>query len=219
MLKDIKLGFQLLKYSYRLKTNIIVTGLILAVGMVVEIFSKGTSLVGGVYFMLVGTFVYQMIMSMDISQMIQSTGMKKRLQLIIPVISSTLVYMVIYTFLVIERAILIRQGAADRDQLMYTLFTIIVVMVTMFLFISISYKFFAAGIVVFLVTFTIAFFGLQIAYGTSVSAFICNMKYGIFVILGYAVILFGAVLEYFIGKLLYKNPLSEFAFRGMFRDV
>lgn len=93
MLKDVKLGFQLLKYSYRLNSNIMISGAILLIGVLVEILSKGTSLIGGVYFMLAGMFVYQLILSMDISQMIQSTGMKKRLQLTIPVIASTLVYM------------------------------------------------------------------------------------------------------------------------------
>lgn len=113
MLKDVKLGFQLLKYSYRLNSNIMISGAILLIGVLVEILSKGTSLIGGVYFMLAGMFVYQLILSMDISQMIQSTGMKKRLQLTIPVIASTLVYMGIYTFLVIERAVLIHLGVAD----------------------------------------------------------------------------------------------------------
>ena len=134
MLKDVKLGFQLLKYSYRLNSNIMISGAILLIGVLVEILSKGTSLIGGVYFMLAGMFVYQLILSMDISQMIQSTGMKKRLQLTIPVIASTLVYMGIYTFLVIERAVLIHLGGADRDVLMYTLFNIIAVIFTMFLF-------------------------------------------------------------------------------------
>lgn len=219
MLKDVKLGFQLLKYSYRLKSNIMISGAILLIGVLVEILSKGTSLIGGVYFMLAGMFVYQLIMSMDISQMIQSTGMKKRLQLTIPVIASTLVYMGIYTFLVIERAVLIYQGVADRDVLMYTLFNIIAVIFTMFLFTSICYKYYVVGLIVFLVTFLIAFSGLQMASSSDFAAFICNMNYGIFVVLGYAVILFGAALEYFIGKLLYKKPLSEFAFRGMFRDA
>ena len=219
MLKDVKLGFQLLKYSYRLNSNIMISGAILLIGVLVEILSKGTSLIGGVYFMLAGMFVYQLILSMDISQMIQSTGMKKRLQLTIPVIVSTLVYMGIYTFLVIERAVLIHLGVADRDVLMYTLFNIIAVIFTMFLFTSICYKYYVAGLIVFLATFLVSFSGLQMGSGSDFAAFICNMNYGVFVILGYAVILFGAALEYFIGKLLYRKPLSEFAFRGMFRDA
>ena len=52
MLKDVKLGFQLLKYSYRLNSNIMISGAILLIGVLVEILSKGTSLIGGVYFML-----------------------------------------------------------------------------------------------------------------------------------------------------------------------
>lgn len=38
-------------------------------------------------------------------------------------------------------------------------------------------------------------------------------------LLGYIAIFAGGELEILIGELLYKKPLSEFAFRGFFRDA
>ena len=38
-------------------------------------------------------------------------------------------------------------------------------------------------------------------------------------LLGYIPIFAGGALEILIGELLYKKPLSEFAFRGFFRDA
>ena len=38
-------------------------------------------------------------------------------------------------------------------------------------------------------------------------------------LLGYIAIFAGGAIEILIGELLYKKPLSEFAFRGFFRDA
>ena len=38
-------------------------------------------------------------------------------------------------------------------------------------------------------------------------------------LLGYIAIFAGGAFEILIGELLYKKPLSEFAFRGFFRDA
>ena len=78
MLKDIKLGFKLLKYGYRLKLNVIMLVFFAIFGIASEIFSKGTSIIGGVYFMMSGMFTFQLIMSMDVSELIQSTSLKKK---------------------------------------------------------------------------------------------------------------------------------------------
>ena len=76
MLKDIILGFKLVKYGYKLKENIFMLVIFTAIGLFVEIQSKGTSIIGGLYFMLVGMFAYQLIMSVDVSEYIQPSAMK-----------------------------------------------------------------------------------------------------------------------------------------------
>lgn len=124
MLKDIKLGFKLLRYGYKLKLNVIMFVFFAVIGIASDIMSKGTSIIGGVYFMMCGMFTFQLIMSMDVSELIQSTSLKKKLQIYIPVMSSTVINLVVFTFLVIERVILIQNSVADKKQLIFTLFTL-----------------------------------------------------------------------------------------------
>ena len=107
MIKNLKTGFKLLKYSYKCKMNLILLALFTVVGLVMEISSHGTNMLGGFYFMLSGMYAYQMIVSMDISGMVQSSAMKKRLQINLPVFVSTVLYIILYTVLVIERVILV----------------------------------------------------------------------------------------------------------------
>ena len=72
MLKDIKLGFKLLRYGYKLKLNVIMFVFFAVIGIASDIMSKGTSIIGGVYFMMCGMFTFQLIMSMDVSDGKQS---------------------------------------------------------------------------------------------------------------------------------------------------
>ena len=219
MIKNLKTGFKLLKYSYKCKMNLILLALFTVIGLVSEISSHGTSMLGGFYFMLSGMFTYQMIISMDISGMVQSSAMKKRLQISMPVFVSTVLYIILYTVLVIERIILVHVNPQDKDRLMFNLFTIVMMLFIMFIFSAISYKYFVAGFVIFLALLvgTLLVLDKVCMYGGY--EFICNMGFGTFIIIGYAVILAGGAIEYLIGKLLYKKPLSEFAFREIFRDA
>ena len=66
MLKDIKLGFKLLRYGYKLKLNVIMLVFFAVFGIASDIMSKGTTIIGGVYFMMSGMFTFQLIMSMDV---------------------------------------------------------------------------------------------------------------------------------------------------------
>lgn len=208
MLKDIKLGFKLLRYGYKLKLNVIMLVFLTVIGIASDIMSKGTTIIGGIYFMMSGMFTFQLIMSMDVSELIQSTSLKKKLQIYIPVMSSTVINLVIFTFLV-----------ADKTQLIYTLFTIDVVLLIVYLYTSICYKYYVLGFIAFMVLFMGVFTVLSGAAFVPVSNAVFKLGLPVVALLGYIAIFAGGALEILIGELLYKKPLSEFAFRGFFRDA
>mgnify|MGYP004454015241 FL=1 len=219
MLKDLKMGFQLMKYGYKIKMNVIMMVVILALGIVAEISSKGTSFLGGFYLMMTGMFAYQLIMSMDISEMVQSSAAKRKLQVGLPVVASTVVYLASYTFLLVERVILIYQNPQSKEELLYTLFTILLIMITVYIFSSICYKYFVAGFILFLILFIGVDTGAVILWNNGIGAWLCQIGLGWLAVLGYAVVLLGGGIEYLLGSLLYRKPLSEFAFRGIFKDA
>ena len=67
MFKKIKLGLTLVKYGFRPGINLEMCILFLAIGVVLEISSKGTNIIGAFYFLLTGVYIYHMIESMSIS--------------------------------------------------------------------------------------------------------------------------------------------------------
>ena len=162
---------------------------------------------------------YQLIMSMDVSELIQSTSLKKKLQIYIPVMSSTVINLVVFTFLVIERVILIQNSVADKKQLIFTLFTLDVELLTVYLYTSICYKYYVLGFIVFMVLFMGVFTVFSGAAFVPVSNAVFKLGLPVVALLGYIAILAGGAFEILIGELLYKKPLSEFAFRGFFRDA
>lgn len=215
MLKDIKLGFKLLKYGYKLKLNVIMLVFFAIFGIASEIFSKGTSIIGGVYFMMSGMFTFQLIMSMDVSELIQSTSLKKKLQIYIPVLASTVINLILFTIFVVERVVLIQMGVADKTQIIYTLFMLDVILLITYLYTSICYKYFVLGFILFMVMFMALDNSAFMGFADTIAA----LGLPVVALLGYIAIFAGGAFEILIGELLYKKPLSEFAFRGFFRDA
>ena len=218
MLKEIILGFKLVKYGYKLKENIFMLVIFTAIGLFVEIQSKGTSIIGGLYFMLVGMFAYQLIMSVDVSEYIQTSAMKRKLQLTIPVITSTALYLFIFTFIIIEKCILINMYPENQKMLIMSLVQLELFMLIVFAFSSICYKYFLLGFLLFIVLDFAVIIISSFLFNTPFASTVLSIPFGVFAVTGYLVIFIGAVLEYIIGSKLYNKPLSQFAFKGLLKD-
>ena len=149
-MKDLILGFKLLRYGYKLKTNVMMLGLFTAIGLLIEISSHGTNILGGFYFMLTGMFAYQMIIYMNASDYVQSSVMKRKLEVGMPVIVSTVVYLVLFTILVVEKYILIRMYPENTENYLDTLFMIIFILFGAMIFCGVCYKYFVASFIVFM---------------------------------------------------------------------
>lgn len=212
-MKDLILGFKLLRYGYKLKTNVMMLGLFTAIGLLIEISSHGTNILGGFYFMLTGMFAYQMIIYMNASDYVQSSVMKRKLEVGMPVIVSTVVYLVLFTILVVEKYILIRMYPENTENYLDTLFMIIFILFGAMIFCGVCYKYFVASFIVFMLVImtcmsTISHISDVISLGLVKLA-----------VLGYAAILLGGVIEYLISSLLYRKQLSEIAMSGLSKSM
>lgn len=219
MFKQIKLGLNMIKYGYRLGVNNLMLFIFLAIGLLVEVSSKGTNLIGGFYFLLIGLFVYQLITSLTLSHFVQASPAKKRLQINIPVITSTMIYLIIFTILLLERVVLIQIHPELQEQISCVLLNIIIFLIMALIYSGICYKLFVAGTALFLVLIFTSFPFVQIIYEKLLYGLSGNVQLAILAILGYIGIILGGLLEYGIGCLLYKKPLSEFAFKGLMKGM
>ncbi|MCR5144979.1 MAG: hypothetical protein K6B67_06700 [Lachnospiraceae bacterium] len=216
MLKDLKLGFKLLRYGYKIKMNIVIVAIFLAIAIIVEYTSQGENVIGGFYLMLIGMFVYQMVISTDISAFVASSPMQRKLQVNIPVITSTAAYLLLYTVLLIERVFMIKAFPEREYELINSLIMILIMLFVANIYCAICFKYYAIG---FILLFVFSFF-VGFTFGVNgIDMFMVNLPLSIVGIIGYGVIFAGAGVQYAIGSLLYRKPLSEFAFRGIFKDM
>lgn len=217
MLNEIKLGFKLLKYGYRLKFNIFIMGLIFTIGLVTEIASKGTNYIGGAYFMICAMFGFQFVCSVGLSEYIQSTGVKKKLSVDVPVLLHAVLSLFTLLLIVIERAMLI-QFYPENEIMVIKMFIIVVTFnVATHIYTGICYKYFFVGVVIF----TAMFVGLLTFFNYSLSGYSAwihiNHGIGYYALIAFVITLVAIAIEYVICSLLYRKPLSEYAFRGMIK--
>lgn len=213
-LNEIKLGFTLLKYGYKIKQNIVMIVIFLLIGLATEIGSKGSNMIGAFYLMLVGIFGYQMIISMDLTGFVQSSYMKKAIQTKVPVAASFVINVVMYTIIVLEKWFFFR-----GDEELFTANKCILMVVGALLFVEfiymgICYKYYALGTILFCMCAGFVG-GANVIIAERFMPEIQNTPYSVFVIGGYAVIILGTFIQYGLSVLLYKKDLSKFAFRGI----
>lgn len=220
MLKDLITGFKLLKYGYKIKLNLAMIAIFIVIGVVVEVGSGGGNVIGGFYFMILGMFAYQMIISMDVSTYVASSPMQRKLQLTIPVITSTVFYMVIYTFLLIEKSVLIHLHPEKEDVYVGTLTMMLTFMVATFIFVAVCFKYYWLGFILMMaMVFGSQFFMMNIFMNENGDIAVGMINFPVIAAAGYVIIILGGLLEYGIARLLYRKPLSEYAFRGVFKDA
>lgn len=218
MLKEIKIGFTMLNYSYQLKYNLIVCAIILIVGFVVEYVTKGTNVIGAFYMTLLGMYSYQFIVSMTLSEFIQTTPYKYKLQVTIPSLCSFVIYMITYTLVIIEKHFMMAANPNRYEDYVMGICMLIVFLGCSFIFTAVMYKYFYAGMILFIVMIMFFSSGFSFFWYTGLSEVMCKIGATNLLIAGYFVVMLGCLCQYFVSKALYRVSLSERAFKNMFKD-
>lgn len=219
MIKELKKAFAIARYGLRFKTQIVFGLIFLAIGLLVDIFSRGSTYLGGFYIVLSGMFIYQLIISMDGSTLIQSSSYKRKIQTKYPFLAVIPVTAVFFTIIVVIHSLMAFKTYPDisavdnyNRQGLYILTMGAMMMLTMIYF-GICYKYFMVGMLLLFV---------MVMPLSTASSMLSNwaMEQGreifkLYFCIPAAYILFaiGAVLMYVLSVALYKKPLSKLAVR------
>lgn len=215
MINDSIMGFRLTKYGLKVKLQLGMAAFFFAIGLFIDIMSKGSSYIAGFYVVLAGMFIFQCIISMDASTLIQSSGYKKKIQTSFPYMAVIPLVTVFYTILAVAHGIMAGYPIDGRTltesyniQVAY-LFAMSILLFITLLYFGICYKFFMVGMI------------LLIATIMPLSMFISKYEEWIFstfslsqvIILGYILIAVGFVVSVLLSKAFYRKPLSRLAVR------
>ena len=212
MINKIKTGIMLCRYGFSFKSNVAGALIFMVLGIVMQInMINGMSFLGSMYIVLSAVFMYQLICSVTISTMIQTSGYKKQLQTLIPTITSVPFMMLMYTVCVIMYYFM--KSGSEEYAIKNLLLTAIFVFF-MEIYTGTAYKYFVVSLGVMLVSIYAFMFNsdrIMEMLMTVLSSLSLN-SFGAVIVIGYVAIIVGGVLEYLLSCLFYKKPLSKMAF-------
>jgi hypothetical protein len=215
MFNQIKLGIKLWKYAISAKSQIVCATIFFLLGAVWEIGNQGTGVIGGFYIVLSSIFITQLIVSVDFSTMVQASSYKKKLQTSMPVLVSTPVMLVTYTFLALIRVYFFQASSKEESRLeiKFGLLLVGVLLCLTSIYMGICFKYFLAAMVVLeLVIVPILVIGMDFDTG-----FVAHIPMAAIVAAGYGLILLGQFLAYLLSRLAYRKDLSKYAFGAAMR--
>lgn len=209
MLRDIVIGFKLIKHSNTRKIDILIIALFLCIGVIVEISGRGLNFLGGFYIAASILCIYEQVEKVAVFTLVQSSGLKKALQTVIPVVTSFVLEIFLFTLLLIERIILINMYPENRAELLKSLFMVIVILLLCVIYCTICLKFYVVSTVIF-----VFMAGALSAIG-NMELFRNSMSLPLLAAIGYITIVVGAASQYLISNLMYKYSFSKFVFRRL----
>lgn len=216
MINNLKLGFKTLKYAHAVKSTMIFGIIIVILGEVLCLMSlvtgdiSGGGLPGGYFFMLTALFILQLLYSVNMSNLVQASPMKKKLQTSVPATLSTFCMLIGYLLAVVtEGFVAYRRPESMGVVCGHIIFTVVMMAVIM-LYTSVCYKYFFAATVMFLVVFFLCF-----GYMTGSGMWLAGLQgsgwetFALIAVLGAAALLVFGVLQYFLSLAVYKAPMSK----------
>lgn len=209
MLRDIVIGFKLIKHSNTRKIDILIIALFLCIGVIVEISGRGLNFLGGFYIAASILCIYEQVEKVAVFTLVQSSGLKKALQTVIPVVTSFVLEIFLFTLLLIERIILINMYPENRAELLKSLFMVIVILLLCVIYCTICLKFYVVSTVIFV------FMAGALSAISNMELFRNSMSLPLLAAIGYITIVVGAASQYLISNLMYKYSFSKFVFRRL----
>lgn len=212
MINKIKTGIMLCRYGFSFKSNVAGALIFMILGIVMQGFQGNTmSFLGSVYIVLSVVFMYQLICSVSISTMVQTSGYKKQLQTLIPTMTCVPFMMIMYTVSVVMYLFMKtgNEQYAVENLLMTAIFVFIMQVYT-----GVAYKYFVVSMCVMMVTIYAFMFNSDriMEKLMSILSSLSLNSFGAVIVIGYVAIVVGGVLEYLLSCLFYKKPLSKMAF-------
>ena len=214
MMKDLKYSLKMIRYGAQVKLNVssmIIFGIL---AIIIEVVSHGTQFLGAFYIAMITMYPMQLLISTNLSSMVHSSKMAKKLQTSLPSKLSFAGYTVAYAVIGIMRTIEWFLFPEDRAGIANGMIILAVLIYIMIVYTGAVYKHFGLSLVLFIVAFLVAYMPMMkfLMYENQI---IAPLWMGI--LFGYLAMCVAVLLQYGLLCLLYKHPLSKHAFGALMK--
>lgn len=201
MTESIKMGMKMLRYGWGLKTSIVLA----TVQFVLAIF-LGKMYVGSYMVLMIAMWPAQLLWSLNISGIVQTSPWKKRMQTTVPTCITSSSILLIYLLLLVRKLSAISKNPEIKTDIIFELIMISFTILLIMLYVGIAYKIFYLATILFVVSFsgTVMLVEILLALGV-----FHNISLGGAIGSGFGAIIAGTLLQYGELLLLYKRPVSK----------
>lgn len=221
MIRDIKLGFRLLKYGHGAKLSFVAGIIMVVFGVFYSILSilVSSSFPGGYFIMMAALLLIQLLYTVSAASLVAASPARKRLQTKVPAMFSAVVMLAGHLINVVSLGIFARaEPRAMRNVCAMIIFTALIMGLIM-IYAGIVYKYFALGTAAFIVGFFASGLPAQVFLQTGGFMPLESLwgNFWLAAVLGLAIILVCGLLQYLISLAVYKAPVSKWALGARLR--
>ena len=205
MIKNLKRGIKLLKYTYKLKLNVIMSMIFFIVGLIFLLEPEMGSVIGSIYLMWAGMIVTTFCFNINVSSIVQSSPFKRTLQVTVPVVLNLCYCMMAYLLFLLIEALFWSVGGREQDPGVLVFYGLMAIVFMAYS--STAYKIFGLATVFFAVAFLSLLWGGE----QPIRQMSAGLSLGGAGAIGLGEILLGAFLQYSLALLTYRMSLSRSA--------
>lgn len=219
MIKSIKIGWMLMRYTWGLKGGVIAGALLFLGGLLLMVlpmpmggmFRFGQT--GAYLVLVVAVWPAQLLWSLNVSDLVQTSPQKKAFQTVVPTVFTAVTSFACYALTIIIKLLQLRANPALRQDVIATCLVLTVEVLLVMMYLGISFKYYYLGTVLFLLSFLITSPVLQVM---SLLGVFDRISLWLAVGSGFAAILVGTGIQYGLSCLVYKKQLHKSAqFAGL----
>lgn len=217
MIKSIKTGWMLMRYTWGLKGGIIsgvllfLAGLLMMLLPMMGIFGFGQT--GSYLVLVVSIWPAQLLWSLNVSDLVQTSPQKKAFQTAVPTAFTAVTIFACYTLTILIMLLQFRADPALRQDVIATCMILTVEVLLLMAYYGIAFKYYYLGTVLFLLSFFITSPAVQVM---SLLGVFDGIPLWLAACSGFAAILVGTGIQYGLSCLVYKKELHKSAqFAGL----
>lgn len=215
MMNNFKLGIKMLRYGSGLVSMMVCGVIFFVLGLLIYIWDKtfeNAGLSGDVLMMVLVMFPAQIIYSLSVSNLVQSSPVKKRMQTSVPATVTCFCVIALYLLLSLINGIMIIRHPEYIRAICVETVTMAVFVAFIMISIAVAYKhFWMSFIDGFAVYYMISArmtivekFQFEI-FGSNAGSFVLAL------VIGLIIIVLGGIGQYGVSLLVYKAPMSKYA--------
>lgn len=215
-MNDLKKSLKLITYSVGVKRQFAMVAIFLVVGIIIEIVTKCSNVLGGFYIALVGAVPGQMVLLVTVPNAVKASPYYHKITVQMSAVLNFLFELFCYTIVVVIHGIYAAANPESADVSMDIVFIVgMVVFITQVLY-PMMYKHYWITFFVLL----IAVMGLFAPLGQFIYGYqSMHLPMPVYVLGGYGLVVLGMLGSMLVNHIFYKHELDPMTYKSMMKKI